>query len=306
VAGLYVATDAEGCQRLDGRAIAWPLPAEDTDPVSPGETIEGEILLSTVQGLLGHLTERIYEAELLEPGSEDAAGAEPGLTIAAASARLLAPTPWSGARAARFAIACAEHVLGDAAGTELPGGTALADALAEAGAWLEEAVGDDAPGGALSRVRDLALLWRLRRRGKALGDLAFIELAGDIGSDVDALEDPVWSTVAAARDAVLAAVEAVQHAVFPRLSDLESHRYEKRERDVDEVVRFTGGRRLQPSWVPAWTAADDAAERARQAAGEADGGEAQSGEAQSGEAQSGEAQSAEAEWQAAQLEEALR
>ena len=93
--------------------------------------------------------------------------------------------------------------------------------------------------------------------------------------------DPAWETLAAARDAVLAAVEAVRHVALPFLADRETRKYEAHEErraaaDVDEVDtpwgRFAvggGG----PRYAPAWVSARDAAERSREAAADLEGSE---------------------------------
>jgi hypothetical protein len=165
---------------------------------------------------------------------------------------------------AGFALDCAEHVLGAASGVTLPDGTPLGEALAQVRAWLASA---EAQAGPLGKLRDLALGWRLRREGKSIGDAAFDAWVAATGADVDAFEDPTWTAVAAARDAALAAVEAVQHAVFPHLSEFEAHRYQTVERHV--VAPIPPAHEHPPSsWVPWWVATADAAERARLAGGE--------------------------------------
>lgn len=300
MAELYVATDAGGREWRGAVPTTWPLPDG-----GPGEPLAGDLALYTSRALLGRLDERIHRAEALDPVSgrdeEGPGGAGPGDAgiVRASRASLVETTPWDGFAAAELALDCAEHVLGEAAGKSLPDGTPLSEALARVRDWLSSS--EERDDGPLDRLRDLALCWRLRREGRAIGDVAFQQAVEDIGADLDTLDDPTWTAIAAARDAVLAAVEAVQHAVFPRLSSYEAHRYEERERDMivgsgavasplsaaDPIVVRAGPR---PSWVPAWIAADDAAERARQAAGDAGGPEAEAAELQ---------------WQAARLAEIL-
>jgi hypothetical protein len=273
---LYVATNADGRQLRvanGGAAYEWPLP--DTEAGTAAEPLEGDLLLLDAEGLLGHLDEKIWTAGPVG----DAEPAQPGRSVRASAARLLAPTPWDGFAAAAFALDCAGHVLGDSAGIVLSGGKTVGEALADARQALESR--EVADGGPLARVRDLALLWRLRREGKSIGDAAFEELAKDTEADVEAMGDPVWTAIAAARDALLAAVEAVQHAVFPHLSEFEGNRYEEVERDSDVTAHTVPApfgpvtvHRARASWVPAWVAADDAAERARRAAEDAAGDEA--------------------------------
>lgn len=273
---LYVATNADGRQLRvanGGAADQWPLP--DAEAGAPGERVDADVLLFDAEGLLGQLDERIWTAEPLgdtQPG-------EPAHSVRASAARLVGPTPWGGFAAANFALDCAGHVLGDSADIVLSGGKTVGEALADARQALEGR--EVAAGGPVVRVRDLALCWRLRREGKSIGDVAFAELAKDLSADVEAMDDPVWTAIAAARDALLAAVEAVQHAVFPHVTEFEGNHYEKVERDSDVTSRSVPApfatitfHKDRPSWVPAWVAADDAAERARQAAKEAGGDEA--------------------------------
>jgi hypothetical protein len=284
VAELYVATDEEGRQAHLDPPVIWPLPARDGDVVVPGGALTGDLVLSEPGDLLGKLDSHVHVAE--PTGAEAPAAGAGGGAHHVGSARLVSTTPWDGYMAAGFALDCAEHVLGEAGEVALPDGTPLRAALVRVRQWLASAEGDDGPTG---RIRELALAWRMRRQGKAIGDAAFATYAADLAAEVDAMEDPVWTAVAAARDAALAAVEAVQHARMPVVSTIESGSYEAVERHVDQG----GGihRHAPASWVPFWVAADDAAERARQAAG-ASGGE--------------EAAAAERAWQAGRLGELLR
>lgn len=251
---LYVPTDAEGAQWSDSALLQWPIPAEGG---AEGDEIEGDLTLYSASGLLGHLDERIFKAAALD--GTDGEGGE----VRARRARLVAATSWDGFRAAGFALDCAGHVAGSAADAALPDGTSLGEVLERARGWLDEA--GESESGFGRRLRQLAICRRLRRAGKDLGDLAFNKAAADIGADIDALDDPEWTSIASARDAVLAAVEAVQHAVMPFVTEIESRRYEHYVREG--VARETGSRtRAHLAWVPFWVAADDAAERARQAA----------------------------------------
>jgi hypothetical protein len=266
-AQLYVPTDSGGAQWTDSDLLHWPLPDAGEDghapeapdrapPSGAGAELEGDLVLYSAPGLLGRLDERIFKAEALD-------GADGDTEVHASRARLLAVTAWDGFVAADFALDCAAHVVGAAADAALPDGTSLGDVLERCRTWLDEA--GDSESGFGHRVRQLAICRRLRRTGKELGDLAFSKAAGDIGADVDSLDDPEWTAIASARDAVLAAVEAVQHAALPFVTEIESRRYEHLLREG--VAREVGSRtRAHLAWVPFWIAADDAAERARQAA----------------------------------------
>lgn len=57
----YVATDRDGVQRHDEGHHGWQLP--------PPSDASGALVLSTVKGLIGHLDERIFVAELSEPAA---------------------------------------------------------------------------------------------------------------------------------------------------------------------------------------------------------------------------------------------
>jgi hypothetical protein len=259
---LYVPIDANGAQWWDSTHRRWPLPE-----AAPGESVEGDLILYTASGLLGRLDERIYKAEAAgePPATSDHEG-----EVTAASAKLMAATSWDGFCAARFALDCAAHVAGEAAGAALPDGTTLAEVLDRARAWLDQA--DESESGLGSRLRQLAICRRLRRSGKDLGDLAFSKVAADIGADLDMLDDPEWTSIASARDAILAAVEAVQHAVMPQVTEIQSRRYEHFVREGDAATAKTlTATRAHQAWVPYWTAADDSAERARQAAADSGG-----------------------------------
>jgi hypothetical protein len=277
MAELYVATDPEGRERRVSSSLVWPLPHLVGSTMTPGERLDAEAVLCEPIGLLGRLDERIWRAD--SPKGFDATvaaayahGDQPGDELGrhhVRGARIVAPTGWDGFVAASFAIDCAEHVLGNAAGVALPDGTKLGDALEQVRAWLQSA---EETGG---KLHDLAIGRRLRREGRAIGEAAAVLQAEDARSHVAALDDAVWTTLEAARDAVLAAVEAVQHAVLPRLREREAHHYEESARAHEPE---TGGGQL--SFVPAWIAADDSAELARRAAADANGQQAAATELQ--------------------------
>lgn len=293
---LYVPTDARGTQYVGDDEIHWSLPEQAPDGVlQPGAPVAAgpgsPLRLFTLEGLFEHgFGERIFLARI-----EAASGAEvTGFGVECDAAHLLAETAWSITGAARLAVDCASHVLGDRAATPLAGGSSLGQVLEACRAWLEHA--DEDAGGVLGRVARLATARRLRKRGAEVGELAFALALVDEDEDLDTFDDPDWAAVAAARDAVLAAVEALRHTAFPHLVEDENVRWELdsgASAEPPEVVgtpwgNFMAGRRS--GIVPAWVAARDAAERARQAA-EDTGGAA--------------AREAEASWQVERLAEAL-
>lgn len=271
---LYVATDGDGLQNCDGHRRRWSLPHRRDGGWEAGELAEpdqyGKPVLLQAGDLLDELSERIYVAETVgESGA----------------ARLLAGTDWSEQAAARFALDCVEHVLSTVPGSadaELPAGGTLGDIISSARRYLSSGTGADNQ--VLGLVSRVAAARRLRRESTALSDAAFTAAAQAEGKGVDIVNDPAWGTLAAAHDAVLAAVEAVRHVAFPFLAERDNRRYEALEGrkvvEVEEVDtpwgRYSvgGGARYAPSWA----AARDAAERSRQAA--TDLGGAAEGEAE--------------------------
>lgn len=268
----FVATDSDGVQHRDGFRRQWPLPRRGADGWEPGAVVEPDEhprpAVLDADELLDQLGERIFVAELV---SDDGA------------ARLVAGTSWSEPVAAMFALDCVEHVLEivpGAAQAELPGGGTLSEIIASAREYLSTGAGAEAQ--RLGFVSRMAAARRLRRESTAIGDAAFAAAAQAEGAGLDMMSDPAWETLAAARDAVLAAVEAVRHVALPFLAERETRKYEAHEErraaaDVDEVDtpwgRFAvggGG----PKYPPAWVSARDAAERSREAAADLEGSEA--------------------------------
>ncbi|MGD0943866.1 MAG: hypothetical protein ABR972_06260 [Acidimicrobiales bacterium] len=267
----YVATDSDGLQHHEGYRRRWSLPVRRDDRWQPGEVVEpdehGKPVVLDAGELLDQLGECVFVAE---PVGD------------AGAARLVASTSWSQLTAANFALDCVEHLLKIVPGSaeaELPGGGTLGEIIASARRYLITGAGTDAH--RLGFVSRIASHRRLRREGTAIGDAAFAAAAQAEGQGVDILSDPAWETLAAARDAVLAAVEAVRHVALPFLADRETRKYEaleeRRVAEVDEVDtpwgRFAvGGGGLK--YVPSWVSARDAAERSRQAAADLGGPEA--------------------------------
>ncbi len=258
----FVATDADGLQHHEGYRRRWPLPVRTAGDWQPGGVVEpdehGAPVLLDAAGILEQLGECVFVAEAV--GDDGAA-------------RLVAGTSWSEKAAATFALDCVEHILAAVPGSadaELPGGGALGPIIASAREYSVSGTGTD--GHRLGFVSRLAAARRLRREGVSVGDTVFLAAVQDEAADLDVLGDPGWDTLAAAREAVLAAVEAVRHVSVPFLVDLETRRYEARE----EGRAIQGGEVDTPwgrfpvgggsKYAPAWAAARDAAERSRQAA----------------------------------------
>ncbi len=283
---LFVPTDRRGRQFHRGVETLWsfPSPASGAQAGSSGTVLRppetGHLVLLDVDGLLDDLSERIFVARRTENTAE-----------------LVNETAWSLRAAARFALDCAEHVTAGLPAQAVPSGDTLPAVLSQVRAWLDDAPGADAA--LLGRVSRIALIHRLRRKGAELADLAF---AAAIDNEADAeslFEDERWTAIAAAQEAVLATVEALRHEAFPHLVEAGNVKYEEslasgREAGataVDVVAEgavaaageaagnptaawgmFTPGR--HSGIVPAWVAATEAAERARQSVGDAGGDEA--------------------------------
>jgi hypothetical protein len=283
---LYVPTDAKGVEYHLEAELLWPLPAAVPGQArpAPGEWLHSSdvkaappvagLPLFSLDGLLDELGERIFIAEIAT-----SSGAESNLpgVVEVDSARLIDETAWNVKAAAHFALDCAEHVLADPASLKLGSGASVADVLRAAHSWLDSSEGDTSLLGRFSRI---ATARRLRRHSGEVGDLAFSVTLEDEASDVDALDDPDWTALAAARDAVLSAVEAIRHQAIPQLLEAENVRYEEDGGALQLAAEpvstpwgsFVAGRRA--GIVPAWVAARDAAERARRAATDANGAEA--------------------------------
>jgi hypothetical protein len=265
----FVPTDASGDQRVGDDLTTWSLPERLPDGTwRPGGHLEPEtgapVVLRDLDGLLDDLGERIFLAEPVGDGGSSARGA-----------RLVSETSWNLHEAARFALDCAEHVVVDPAALTLPSGATLGDVFSSAREYL--AKGEAPSGGLVERMSRLALARRLRRLGDNVADLAFQITVEDEADDLEALDDPAWTATAAVRDAVLSATEAIRHQAFPRLFEGQNRRYEADSTVVDlpnETFstpwgNFSAGNRA--GVVPAWVAARDAAERARQAMADANG-----------------------------------
>jgi len=269
---LFVPTDRHGRQFHDGEETLWslPSPAEGTDGGTvPGAVKKppagGNVVLLDLDGLLEDLGERIFVA-----------------TGIGTSAQLVSETAWSLSAAANFALDCAEHVSANAASVALASGETLVDAIAAARKWLEDASGDT---GLLGRISRLATLRRLRHAAGEVGDAAFDTAIDVQAADEDLFEDERWTAIASTRDAVLAAIEAVRHDAFPHITDASSDASESERREGAQSLPTV----LETPWgsfrsshtsgvVPAWVAATEAAERARQAATDAAGADATASE----------------------------
>ncbi|HXZ83204.1 MAG TPA: hypothetical protein VED84_05590 [Acidimicrobiales bacterium] len=268
---LYVATNAEGVERTARGEVTWNLPAVAGATTSPAERTaapRGELVLRRPAALLEALDERIFLAEAID-GARDA-----GDTVGASTARLTAETAWGVKAAARFALECASHALDDVtAATTLPDGSSLGAVVAEARVILDRT----SPAGEqrLGLLARFAALRRLRRLESELGDITLERLTEDLGADLDALDDPAWTTIAACSEAVLAALEALRHLAAPRYARSREEVLDEHPATAPSVPSSVlptpwgpialGAEHFSP-YEPAWAAARDAAARARESA----------------------------------------
>lgn len=267
---LYVATDANGVEHAASGRIKWALPSEGgaTD-TTPGPTL----ILRRALALLDVLDERVFVASTSEAAKITGKG-----TLEVATARLTEETSWNAESATRFAISCAEHLLNGVGDVALPNGTSLAEILADARKVLEGISSDAAQRlDYLARVRALR---RLKHDRREIAAESLSTLVDDEVKDVDALDDPAYEKLAPITDAVLAAIEALRHHVYPHLymkaEDAQDERLEHGVEDrrtplhaPTELVTpfgdasFGGGPNIE--YDPAWTSAREAARHARMA-----------------------------------------
>jgi hypothetical protein len=267
---FYVTTDATGTEHAASGRIEWVLPndgvATDTNP---GATL----ILRRADALLEDLDERIFRATSDEQKPPTADG-----TLEVTTARLVSETSWNAAAATKFAIACARHLLDVVGDIALPDGTSLTAVLDDAQNVLDGISSD-----AAERLDYLARVRALRRLKHARRDIAeqsLEALADDDVKDVDALDDPAYEKLAPITDAVLAAIEALRHHVYPHLytRDQDAHEERLEHKVEDRTTPFSvptiygtafgsfmagGGPNIE--YDPAWTSAREAARHARKA-----------------------------------------
>lgn len=202
---LYVATDANGVEHSSSGQVAWNIPA---DGVAQVTDLGHPLVLRQPRALLDVLDEHIFLAEspkTVEVGSDG--------TIQVPTARLTSETRWNAAAATRFALDCADHLLGEVGDLALPDGTSLASVTADARQILDGTASDSKEH--LGRLARLSALRRLRRERTEITALFLQELDEADQKDIDALDDPAYATVITVTDSVLAAIEALRHFVLP-------------------------------------------------------------------------------------------
>lgn len=279
----YVSTGRDGRSETGAGEVVWavPPPGEAARPGRPGlpsgptAAEEAVLELRSPDGLLDDLGERIFVAEAVgEPLDEDD---DPVARVR--SARLVAETAWGDRAAARFALGCAEHAMGDQAEVALPHGRTIGSVLGDVRRALDES---GTPSASLHWLGRFATLRRLRRDGVAVGDLAMLAAKEDEKSGLDVVDDPAWTGLAAIEEAVLACAEAYRYLSHPheraREEAVDDEARERDRRPPSEVhVEETpwgwvalGTERI-PAHRPAARSAQHAAERCRQAVADAAG-----------------------------------
>ncbi len=264
----FVATDADGLQHHEGYRRRWPLPVRGETGWQPGDVVEAD-----EHGAAVFSTGASFSTSSENASSWPNRPAKPARPASSPARR----GPRSRQRRSRSIVSSTSWRSSQAALTQsCPTAGRSGRSSPRLRQYLETGTGsDDHRLGFVSRI---AAARRLRRESTAIGDAAFTAAAQAEGQGVDIWSDPAWGTLAAARDAVLAAVEAVRHVAFPFLVDRETRRYEAHEEhkvaEVDQVDtpwgRFAVGG-AGPKYAPSWVAARDAAERSRQAATDLNG-----------------------------------
>ena len=234
----FVATDADGLQHHEGYRRRWPLAGPRGGRLATGRGRRARRARqlrcsSTRASCSRQLGECVFAAEPVGRRRRRPAlsPARPGRRRRRRSSRSTASsTSWRSSPAAPT--------------PSCPGGGTLGAIIASARQYLDDRHryrhpqarlrrrGSPPRGGCAARARRSATPPSRRpRRPKARASTSW--------------SDPAWETLAAARDAVLAAVEAVRHVAFPFLADRETRRYEAHEeRKAAEGRR--GGHALGP------------------------------------------------------------
>jgi hypothetical protein len=265
---LYVTTDAEGTEHAALGRINWVLPR---DGVATDTTSDVTLILRRPDALLEELDERVFRATSDEKSRLTAQG-----TLEVTTARLVSETSWNPTSATRFALGCARHLLDEIGDVALPNGTSLTAVLDDASKVLDGISTDGVERlDYLARVRALRRLRHVRRE---IAEQSSEALADDDVKDVDALDDPAYEKLAPVTDAVLAAIEALRHHVYPHLyiraEDSHEERLEhwvedrKKPLPVPTILVSPFGASMSGGgpnieYDPAWTSAREAARHAR-------------------------------------------
>ncbi len=237
------------------------------------------LVLRQPRALLEVLDERIYLA-VPPPGVEIGSDG----TASVPAARLGAQTNWNAATATRFALDCADHLLGEVGEVSLPDGTSLLKVTDDARKMLDGTASGSMEH--LGRLARLSALRRLHHKRTEITAVSFAELEEDERKDIDAFDDPAYATVITITDSVLAAIEALRHYVLPAFyinnedarESRKQHGIEDRETPTPAPTMITtplGPVMLHAphllAYDPAWSGAREAARHARFAMKDRDG-----------------------------------
>lgn len=278
----FVATDEFGVERMSGEPVEWTLPTDDGPTIALARPDAVPVILRTPLALLDTLDEVIWVAEPI-----DAAISEPeDGALHVHAARLVTRTSWDASIAARFAIACSEHAIGEASDVELPNGQRISDVLVDAKAFLDSASEHSGHLGLLAR---LATIRRLKRENRLVTDLAYGLTVEDLNNDLEVTLDPAWTSAASVADSLFAALEALRHLAFPRYVRAREALAVEQGTHGDASVAPTilstpwgsitvGGHEHESPYLPSAVAAREAALRAREAVRDRDGAAAEAAE----------------------------
>jgi hypothetical protein len=266
---LYVATDAKGVDHSSVDEVSWSLPEEGKVQITKSDH---PLVLRQPKALLEVLDQRIYLADSPADVKIDDDG-----TASVSTARLTERTQWNAESATKFALDCADHLLGEVGDSSLPNGMSLAKVTADARQVLYGTASE--PKEHLGRLASISALRRLRRDRTKIASASLDELDDAMAKDLEAFDDPTFATEQTVIDAVLASIEALRHVVLPALymafDDAgESH--------GDHVVEDSKEQIPTPRWIetgfgaigshvpkfpfdPAWVNAREAARHARDA-----------------------------------------
>ncbi|HWD24942.1 MAG TPA: hypothetical protein VG368_05730 [Acidimicrobiales bacterium] len=272
---FFVATDEFGVERMSGKPVQWTLPKGDGPSIALARPDDELVVLRSPLALLDTLDEVIWVAEPID----SAIAVDDSGELHVHAARLITRTSWNPSIAARFAIECAEHAIGDAADVTLPNGQRIADVLVDARAFLDSASESSAHLGLLSR---LATIRRLKRENRLVTDLAYGLSIEDLNNDLDVTLDPAWTSAASVADSLFAALEALRHLAFPRYVRAREALAVEQETHGDTSVAPTilstpwgsvtvGGSEHESPYLPSAVAAREAALRAREAVRDREG-----------------------------------
>jgi hypothetical protein len=280
---LYVTTDANGVEHSVAGQVVWKLPV---DGAGQATSLGHPLVLRQPRALLEILDERIYLAETPKDVKIGSDG-----TVSVPTARLNAQTHWNAAAATRFALDCADHLLGEVGDVSLPDGTSLSKVTNDARKVLDGTASDSMEH--LGRLARLSALRRLQHERTEITALSLEELEVDEQKDMDAFDDPAYATVITITDSVLASIEALRHFVLPAgYIDLEDAKENREQYAIEDhqtpipaptmIATPLGPLMLHAPHLlpydPSWVGAREAARHARSAMRDRSGADGEASE----------------------------